>query len=85
MVEAKAQADGRSFAEREAEALKLVPLRCYVTPEDIANMALYLCSAFGATISGRSLAVGGDMQSLARRGRSGREKYFLPKPHPSLS
>jgi NAD(P)-dependent dehydrogenase (short-subunit alcohol dehydrogenase family) len=64
VLEAKAQANGRSFAEQEAEALKPVSLRCYVTPEDIANMALYLCSPFGATISGQSLAVDGDMQSL---------------------
>ena len=33
-------------------------------PLDIANMALYLCSPFGATISGQALAVDGDMQSL---------------------
>jgi NAD(P)-dependent dehydrogenase (short-subunit alcohol dehydrogenase family) len=64
VLEAKAQANGRSFAEQETEALKPVSLRCYVTPEDIANMALYLCSPFGATISGQSLAVDGDMQSL---------------------
>jgi len=64
VLEAKAQANGRSFAEQEAEALKPVSLRCYVTPQDIANMALYLCSPFGATISGQALAVDGDMQSL---------------------
>jgi NAD(P)-dependent dehydrogenase (short-subunit alcohol dehydrogenase family) len=64
VLEAKAQANGRSFAEQEAEALRPVSLRCYVTPQDIANMALYLCSPFGATISGQALAVDGDMQSL---------------------
>jgi NAD(P)-dependent dehydrogenase (short-subunit alcohol dehydrogenase family) len=64
VLEAKAQANGRSFAEQEAEALRNVSLRCYVTPQDIANMALYLCSPFGATISGQSLSVDGDMQSL---------------------
>jgi NAD(P)-dependent dehydrogenase (short-subunit alcohol dehydrogenase family) len=65
VIEAKAQANGRGFAEQEAEALRAVSLRCYVTPEDIANMALYLCSPFGATISGQSLSVDGDMQVLA--------------------
>jgi NAD(P)-dependent dehydrogenase (short-subunit alcohol dehydrogenase family) len=65
VLEAKAQANGRSFAEQEAEALRPVSLRCYVTPQDIANMALYLCSPFGATISGQSLSVDGDMQVLA--------------------
>ena len=64
VIEAKAQAKGVSFREEEAEALKNVSLRSYVTPHDIANMALYLCSPFGATISGQALAVDGDMQSL---------------------
>ena len=65
VLESKAQAKSRSFAEEEAEALKNVSLRCYVTQQDITNMALYLCSPFGATISGQALAVDGDMQSLA--------------------
>ncbi len=33
-------------------------------PEEIAYMALYLCSPFGATISGQALAVDGDIQRL---------------------
>jgi len=65
VIEAKAQARGVSFREQEAETLKAVSLRCYVTPQDIANMALYLCSPFGATISGQALSVDGDTQSLA--------------------
>lgn len=65
VIEAKAQARGVSFREQEAEALRDVSLRCYVTPHDIANMALYLCSPFGATISGQALAVDGDLQRLS--------------------
>ena len=64
VIEAKAQARGASFREQEEEALRNVSLRCYVTQQDIANMALYLCSPFGATVSGQALAVDGDMQSL---------------------
>jgi NAD(P)-dependent dehydrogenase (short-subunit alcohol dehydrogenase family) len=64
VIEAKAQAKGVSFREQEEEALRNVSLRSYVTPHDIANMALYLCCPFGATISGQALAVDGDMQSL---------------------
>jgi NAD(P)-dependent dehydrogenase (short-subunit alcohol dehydrogenase family) len=64
VIEAKAQAKGVSFREQEEEALGNVSLRSYVTPHDITNMALYLCSPFGATISGQALAVDGDMQSL---------------------
>ena len=64
VIEAKAQAKGVSFREEEAASLKNNSLRTYVTPHDITNMALYLCSPFGATISGQALAVDGDMQSL---------------------
>ncbi len=64
VIEAKAQAKGVSFREQEEEALRNVSLRTYVTPHDITNMALYLCSPFGATVSGQALAVDGDMQSL---------------------
>ncbi len=62
---AKAAARGISEAEQEAQALASTSLRCLVTQQDIANMALYLCSPFGATISGQALAVDGDMQALA--------------------
>jgi NAD(P)-dependent dehydrogenase (short-subunit alcohol dehydrogenase family) len=65
VIEAKAQAKGVSFREQEEDSLKNVSLRCYVTQQDITNMALYLCSPFGATISGQALAVDGDMQTLA--------------------
>ncbi|GAA0576661.1 SDR family oxidoreductase [Craurococcus roseus] len=64
VIEAKAQARGVSFKEQETESLRNVSLRCYVTQQDIANMALYLCSPFGATVSGQALAVDGDTQSL---------------------
>ena len=36
----------------------------YVTQHDIANMALFVCSPFGATISGQALSVDGDQQRL---------------------
>ena len=64
VIEAKAQAQGVSFKEKEAELLKDVSMRCYVTQHDITNMALYLCSPFGATVSGQALAVDGDLQRL---------------------
>ena len=62
-MEAKAQA-GRSVHDKEAELLRDVSLRSYVTQHDITNMALFICSPFGATISGQALSVDGDMQSL---------------------
>jgi NAD(P)-dependent dehydrogenase (short-subunit alcohol dehydrogenase family) len=64
VFESKAQARGIPFRQQEEEMLRSASLRCYVTPNDITNMALYLCSPFGATISGQALAVDGDLQFL---------------------
>jgi len=64
VIEAKAQAEGVAFNVKEAELLRDVSLRSYVTQQDITNMALYLCSPFGATVSGQALSVDGDQQRL---------------------
>ncbi|WP_376096580.1 SDR family oxidoreductase [Roseomonas sp. CCTCC AB2023176] len=64
VIAAKAEANGLSFEEQESRILAN-SLRTYVTPHDVANMALYLCSPFGATISGQALAIDGDQQYLA--------------------
>ena len=65
VLSAKAAAAGISENEQTDKAVTLTSLRCFVTQQDIANMALYLCSPFGATISGQAMAVDGDMQVLA--------------------
>lgn len=65
VIEAKAQAEGIPFREKEAQLLAANSLRTYVTQQDIANMALYLCSPFGHSISGQALSVDGDIQFLA--------------------
>jgi len=64
VLQAKAAAAGIGDNEQTAMALGNTSLRCFVTQQDIANMALYLCSPFGRTISGQALAVDGDMQVL---------------------
>ena len=64
VIRAKAEANGLTEDEQERRALAAASLRCFVTAQDIANMALYLCSPFGATISGQALAVDGDLQFL---------------------
>ena len=64
VIKAKAVAAGISENEQTEKAVATTSLRCFVTQQDIANMALYLCSPFGATISGQALAVDGDMQVL---------------------
>ena len=64
ILKAKAEAAGIGDNAQTEAALKSVSLRCFVTQQDIANMALYLASPFGRTISGQALAVDGDMQTM---------------------
>jgi len=64
VIKAKAVAAGISENEQTERAVTTTSLRCFVTQQDIANMALYLCSPFGATISGQAMNVDGDMQVL---------------------
>jgi NAD(P)-dependent dehydrogenase (short-subunit alcohol dehydrogenase family) len=64
VIKAKAAAAGISENEQTERAVASTSLRCFVTQQDIANMALYLCSPFGATISGQAMCVDGDMQVL---------------------
>ncbi len=63
VIASKAAANGIGFEEQE-RLLLANSLRTYVTPHDIANMALYLCSPFGATISGQAIAIDGDQQYI---------------------
>lgn len=64
--------------ERDAQARKSTPsavraayqrqssLRCFVTAEDVANMALFLVSDAGARISGQALGIDGHTETLAQ-------------------
>ncbi|MBV8452722.1 MAG: SDR family oxidoreductase [Deltaproteobacteria bacterium] len=64
VIRAKAAASGVSENEQTERAVATTSLRCFVTQQDIANMALYLASPYGATISGQAISVDGDMQVL---------------------
>ncbi|MEX0922908.1 MAG: SDR family oxidoreductase [Rhodovibrionaceae bacterium] len=64
VIAAKAEQRGISEAEMEAELLKDVSLNCFVSPQDIANMAVYLASPAGATISGQALSIDGNVEVL---------------------
>ncbi|PZX14918.1 NAD(P)-dependent dehydrogenase (short-subunit alcohol dehydrogenase family) [Palleronia aestuarii] len=65
VLEAKAQRQGRSFAEVEGDALSYTGLRSYVQPEEIADQILFLASPRGRTISGQAISVCADTQMLA--------------------
>ena len=67
-MRSQAQAQGISVAEAREQyvmtfALSL-SLPSVIDPEDIANMVLFICSDAGAKITGQSLAVDGDTQTL---------------------
>jgi NAD(P)-dependent dehydrogenase (short-subunit alcohol dehydrogenase family) len=65
VVRAKAEATGRSVDDVRAQFLAPVSLKRNVSADDIANMALYLASPFGASITGQAISVCGDVQMMA--------------------
>ncbi len=65
VVAAKAQALGITVGEFRQRLLSKVSLRTTVSAQDIANSILCLASAAGAKISGQSLPVCGNVETLA--------------------
>lgn len=64
VFEAKAQAQGRSFREVEAEAFRLTSIKSYVEPTELADLMVFLASPRAKTISGQALSVDADAQAL---------------------
>ena len=64
VVKAKAEALGLGFEEMRSQYLDVVSLKRNVEAEDVANMALFLASPFGANITGQALSVCGDVQMM---------------------
>lgn len=64
VIQDRAQAEGVSFEEMEASYLSNISLRRMVDPEDVASLALFLCSAAGGNISGQSISVCGNVETL---------------------
>jgi NAD(P)-dependent dehydrogenase (short-subunit alcohol dehydrogenase family) len=65
VIGSKAQVRGISYEEMQDEFLRHVSLRTAVTPQQIADQIVFLCSPRGRTISGQAIAIDGDTQSLA--------------------
>ncbi|HVY15906.1 MAG TPA: SDR family oxidoreductase [Rhodopila sp.] len=65
VIKAKAEAAGISENEMTERMVSTTSLKSFVTQQDIANMALYLASPFGTTISGQAISVDADMQMTA--------------------
>lgn len=55
---------GTTYAEMEARYLERVSLRRMVTPHDIAATVAFLLSRAGANVSGQSIAVDGNVETL---------------------
>jgi NAD(P)-dependent dehydrogenase (short-subunit alcohol dehydrogenase family) len=64
VIDARAQETGMSYNQTEQEYLSKISLRRMVTACDVAAMVLFLCSPAGANISGQSLSVCGNVESL---------------------
>ncbi|MBL8908345.1 MAG: SDR family oxidoreductase [Rhizobiales bacterium] len=55
---------GISYEEMESRYLEKVSLRRMVSPQDVADMVLFLLSPAGRNISGQSLGVDGNVEAL---------------------
>ena len=64
VIEARASAIGKSFEETRAMYLETISLRRMVSSQDVADMVLFLCSPAGRNISGQSLSVCGNVETL---------------------
>jgi NAD(P)-dependent dehydrogenase (short-subunit alcohol dehydrogenase family) len=64
VIKARAEQLGISYAEMEKEYLAKVSLRRMVSPHDVAAMVLFLLSPMGENISGQSLGVDGNVETL---------------------
>jgi NAD(P)-dependent dehydrogenase (short-subunit alcohol dehydrogenase family) len=64
VLTAKAEARGISFEEMEKMALSYTSLKEYVTPQQLADLVVFVASPRGRTISGQSLSVCGDTNML---------------------
>jgi NAD(P)-dependent dehydrogenase (short-subunit alcohol dehydrogenase family) len=64
VITSNAKARGITEADAEAEFVSYVAMKKTVTPQEIADTILFLCSPRGRTISGQALSVCGDVQML---------------------
>ena len=64
VIDAKAKALGISFDEQKERSLDKVSMRVMVSPQDIANMALYLASDLGKHVTGQAISVCAGVEML---------------------
>ena len=64
VIAAKAAAKGITPAQQRADLLRHVSMQRMVTQQEIADMALYLCSPVGHGVSGQAISVCADQTAL---------------------
>src|SRR6185369_3078403 len=64
VLTAKAQALGISYEDMEKRVFSYTSIKEYVTPEQLADLVVFVASPRGRTISGQALSVCGDTQML---------------------
>lgn len=64
VIRDRAEATGTSFDAMREEYLKNISLRRMVSPDDVAATVAFLVSDAGANLSGQSLAVDGNVETL---------------------
>jgi len=64
VIAAEAKKTGRSEAAVRQDMTVAASLKTFITPQDIANLALFITSDAGARISGQELAVDGHTETL---------------------
>ena len=65
VIQAKADASGRSFEEAQAVILSRISMRTGIEEQEIADLVLYLCSPQGRHISGQAINVDGNLETYA--------------------
>jgi len=64
VIASRAEVLNIDYSEMEARYLAQVSMRKMVTAQDVANQALYLCSALGESISGQAISICGNVEYL---------------------
>ena len=64
VIAARAEQLGLSYAEMERQYLDKVSLRRMVTPQEVAAMVVFLVSPLGRAVSGQSLGVCGNVETI---------------------
>jgi NAD(P)-dependent dehydrogenase (short-subunit alcohol dehydrogenase family) len=62
IVAGQAKERGITVAEREAEFLEFVSLRCWIDPTEVGDLAVFLASAAGRHITGQEIGMDGNVE-----------------------